>query len=436
MGNLARESGESGIKMRVLLVSDRYPPHGLGGYETAADGAARALRGAGHEVRVLTSVFGVGRKRREPGVLRVLHRPMDSASLLRQAIWELGDLAEVRTCLREYAPDVVYAFNLVQLFPSVHAVLSEGPHDLIYEFQDALSLVAHVEQAKERAATWTRTGRGLRGRLRRALPSMLHRLDPSWNFAPTLQNLRLDRAVFCSESVLRRCMTAGLPVSDAAVIYNPVDTAIFRAPRSPSTGPLRVLFVGRLVAEKGAAEVLEACRLLAISGRDVRLTLAGPTVFPASYTEELIHASRAPELIGRVHFAGNVPHPGIPAVYAAHDVLVFPSIALEGMPMTLLEAMAAGLPIISTLTGGSAEILEPETSCLPLSVPLRPAEIAEQLERLARDPELGQRLAVEGRRFVETHCLPGDIAARTAAFFVQTRSSRKEPVGTGAILPR
>jgi glycosyltransferase involved in cell wall biosynthesis len=176
---------------------------------------------------------------------------MDSASLIRQALWERADLKEVRTCIREFAPDVIYAFNLVQFFPSVHAALSEGAHQLVYEFQDALSLVAHLEQAKERAAIWSRSGPGLRAALRRGLPALFSMLDPAWGFVPTLQSLNLDHAVCCSDSVRRRCLAAGLPIEGAAVIYNPVNPERFRVPRIPSPGPLRVLFVGRLVVEKG-----------------------------------------------------------------------------------------------------------------------------------------------------------------------------------------
>ncbi len=413
--------------MRILIISDRYPPHSLGGYETAAAGAAQALRRTGHQVLVLTSVFGVHRPERDDSAWRVLHRPMDTPSLLTQALWELQDLATVRRCLREFAPDAIYAFNLVQLFPSLHQVLAETGCEVAYEFADSVSLLTHLRLAGERETVWSRPGGGLRGHLRRGVRRVSHAVDGSWGAVPTPETVRLDRAIFCSASVLDRCRAAGLPIRGAAVIYNPVDMREFATPRTSRGDSLRVLFVGRLVQEKGAAETLEACRMLVNRGRKVQLSIAGPAVYPVEYSEALRHAASAPGVLGHVTFLGNVPHSEMSAVYSGHDVLVFPSSAAEGMPMTLLEAMAAGLPIISTLTGGTAEILEPDRSCLTLSLPVQPAEIASQIERIASDTGLASRLAAEARRFVASHCSPEDIARRTVEFL---RDGTKAGAGT------
>lgn len=409
--------------MRILIVSDRYPPHSLGGYETAAAGAARALRGANHEVRVLTSVFGIGRPQRDDDTWRVLHRPMDTPSLPQQALWELQDLAAVRRCLRDFKPEAVYAFNLVQLFPSVHQALAEGPQEVAYEFQDSVSLLAHLRLAEEREAVWSNPRGGLRGCLRRFVRAGARAVDATWGVVPTLETLRLQRAIFCSESVRDRCRLAGLPIRDATVVYNPLDLRDFATSRTSPKDAFRVLFAGRLVAEKGAAETIEACRMLLDRGQSVRLSIAGPAVFPIEYSESLRRVAASSSLSGRVTFLGNVPHSEMSAVYSTHDVLVFPSSATEGMPMTLLEAMAAGLPVVSTLTGGTAEILEPERSCLPLSLPVQPAEIANQIERLASDHGLVSQLVTEARRFVADRCAPEDVARRTVEFLRAGRES-------------
>lgn len=403
--------------MRILIVSDRYPPHSLGGYETAAAATRHALLGQGHDVRVLTSRYRVSTSSvNEEGVWRLLHRPIDSPSLLRQGAWQLGDLRGTRRILAEFSPDAVYAFNLSELFPSVHRVLSDRASILAYNIQDVW-VPNHARFGDAMGAVWNGPGTNLRARARRGLASWLAWADAAWGTSPGIADLRRHRLIFCSRYQLERHLDAGLPLARHEVIFNPLATGPFdREVRSPRNGPLRVLFVGRLVQEKGAAEVIEGIRLLLQRGIDAILTVAGPRVYPLAYSEALRGAVRAAALEDRVTFLGNVPNAELPGIYARHDALVFPSTHLEGLPMTLLEAMAARIPVVATLSGGSRELLMPEVNCFGLSQPPDPDEVARQLERLAADEELGVRFTQAARRTVDEMCAPQEIGRRTAQF--------------------
>jgi glycosyltransferase involved in cell wall biosynthesis len=98
-------------------------------------------------------------------------------------------------------------------------------------------------------------------------------------------------------------------------------------------------------------------------------------------------------------FLGRVPREELPAVYRAHDVLAFPSTWREPFGLTHLEAMASGLPVVSTLAGGQREFLVPGENCLAFETE-DAAGLADALDRLRVDLSLGPRLAEAGMRLV------------------------------------
>jgi len=113
-----------------------------------------------------------------------------------------------------------------------------------------------------------------------------------------------------------------------------------------------VLFVGRLVREKGVDVLLEAFASIAASDPLAELTFVGTGPSESRLREKALNM----DLGTRVHFAGNVPHPRVSAYLAAADLFALPSYA-EGFPMALAEAMAAGLPVVCTPVGSINEVV-------------------------------------------------------------------------------
>jgi glycosyltransferase involved in cell wall biosynthesis len=115
---------------------------------------------------------------------------------------------------------------------------------------------------------------------------------------------------------------------------------------------------------------------------------------PEDYTNSLKEA--AAQTSFPVDFRGLVPHAEMPAVYQEHDVFVFPSIWEEPFGLTHLEAMASGLPVVSTANGGQGEFLVDDGNALTF-LPEDVAGLARQLTRLLTDDDLYGRLAHAGR---------------------------------------
>lgn len=174
--------------------------------------------------------------------------------------------------------------------------------------------------------------------------------------APLLRKVwRKARAVIAISNAHRALATAFMPDIPIQIIHNGVDLGAFAAERTGRReGPVRILCSGRLIERKGQHHLLEAFARLRQGGlTDVHLVFAGTGDMEAQLHEQCRQAG----LTDRVTFLGYVERERMPAVYADADLFVLPSHS-EGMSMALLEAMASGLPVIVTDTGGSEELVE------------------------------------------------------------------------------
>jgi phosphatidyl-myo-inositol dimannoside synthase len=142
--------------------------------------------------------------------------------------------------------------------------------------------------------------------------------------------------------------------TEVTLVPNGVDLAVFQPDAAiPDDGPLRLLCVARLIERKGQHHLIEAVKRLTDAGVEVTLDLVGTGDARVSYERQ----TRGLALNGRVDFLGYIPRGKIAEYYARGHVFVLPSYN-EGMSIATLEAMAAGLPVVTTRTPGAAELVE------------------------------------------------------------------------------
>ena len=173
------------------------------------------------------------------------------------------------------------------------------------------------------------------------------------------------------------------------VIPNAVDVRV--APRANPVRPTpRILAVGRLKAPKDFLTLIRSLRA-------VRAPFEAMIVGDGPDRVQLEDEIRARGLSEQVRLAGE--RSDVPELLAASDVFVLPSRS-EGMPVSVLEAMAAGLPVVASRVGGLAEqVVDGETGLLVQ--PGDPAELAAALERVLTDPSMRLRLGATGRARAE-----------------------------------
>jgi glycosyltransferase involved in cell wall biosynthesis len=168
-----------------------------------------------------------------------------------------------------------------------------------------------------------------------------------------------------------------------------------------SDSPLGLLYVGRLTATKGVHTAISAlAKALQAGSPPITLDIVGKG--EPDYEQFLRKSVQQMQLDHAVRFQGGVPHSEMPEIMARYDILLFPSEWEEPFAHTVLEAMAAGLAVIGTATGGTPEVLiDGKTGLL-----YRAGDadgLARQILRLHQNQSLRQQLAQAGQAHVLQH---------------------------------
>lgn len=209
------------------------------------------------------------------------------------------------------------------------------------------------------------------------------------------------------EADMIRAVDPGVAIS---LVANGVDLSAFTPAQIPESGALRLICVARLIERKGQRQLIEALRRLRAEGIALTLELVGDGDADAAYRALAQEAGVAQA----VRFAGYVAREQIAAHYAAAHVFVLPSYN-EGMSVATLEAMAAGLPLVVTHTGGTADLVAEESNGLTFDW-ADVVTLTAHLRRLATEPGLARRMGMASRARAERFSWES-AAARYAEMF-------------------
>ena len=181
-----------------------------------------------------------------------------------------------------------------------------------------------------------------------------------------------------------------LPSDQTKTIYNGVDTDVF-TPGSTETRDVPVIiYTGLLTRRKGVTDLVEASRLLQEQSVSHRLVIVGGRPDEGGAEEEEVRAVAT----GRERFVGPIPHEAMPAYLQDADIFCLPS-WFEAMPLSILEAMATGLPIVATRVGQVPDVVTDDFG--RLVQPQDPAALASALSEVLRDSDLRDRLGANAR---------------------------------------
>ena len=390
--------------MRILFLTNYYPPVRYGwGYMQLCEEVADGLSAKGHAIAVLTSAWRDGDEIARPyPVHRLLSLDPDWHSG-QSAAWqfftkhrkrERQAIAHLCRLTAEFRPDVIFVWQIEGL---PRLLLREAEHlsdvavayyvaDYMLEMSDE-----YIHFWQVRPVHWTAK------LLKRPLTWLaLHFLAGEGK--PV--SLKCENVICVSDYIRRRLVAKGL-VPEGVVIHNGVDLARFspngyHAPSFVSDG-LRCLIAGRVVPDKGIHTAIDALVALPTSGRRVSLTILGDG--PTDYREYLQRKIIDHGLQDRVKFHSPVPREQMPQVLAGYNTLILASEYAEPLARAMQEAMAMGLLVIGTTTGGSGELLIHERTGLAFE-PASPESLAAQLARVSNEPDLAARLARAGQRVV------------------------------------
>jgi glycosyltransferase involved in cell wall biosynthesis len=213
----------------------------------------------------------------------------------------------------------------------------------------------------------------------------------------------------------------GKLVPEARIVLVPNCVATGGPPQTVNREPWTLLFLGRISHKKGVFDLLEALNHVATKMAGVRLLVAG-----TGDGEQLMARARELNIADRVELLGWVSGPAKRVLLARAGMFVLPSHA-EALPMALLEAMAQAVPVVATAVGGVPDVVRNGEN----GILVRAGDIealAAAISRMLAEPQMAERLGLEGQRTVRRDFSADHVLARLGKIYalagVQARDGR------------
>jgi glycosyltransferase involved in cell wall biosynthesis len=389
--------------MKILFLTNLYPPHVIGGYETLCQEAVDGLANHGHQVSVLTSTYGYEKEISQGHIHRLLSLEGDLQFYKMEDAWiypqkRQRNLEHLRHLIATQNPDIVFIWGMWNMSKSLawEAEKLMGSR-VVYYLANPWPIEANMHQAFWDASA-TSFVKSVAKKIMR-IPARVV-LREEWKKVP----LRFEHAPCCSAAQRDQLLQAGVPLKDAPVIYEGVDLRNYLTQADQRTyenndGFLSLLFVGILAEHKGVHTIIEALnQLSAKEKKRVSLNILGKG--HSQYEERLHKMVRQYQLSEIVTFSAPIPRSELPEYLGRFDVLLLPSIWAEPLARIMQEGLACGMVVVGSATGGTAETIVHGKNGLLFKAG-DAVDLAKQIKRLLYDDSLQRSLAVNGRKTAE-----------------------------------
>ena len=420
--------------MNICFVNEYFPPFARGGAEWSVEALARALAARGHRVTIVTPNWGAAPREERDG-FRIVRfaflRPKENGLrpkwLANPLFYVWAALAVFRVARREGA-EVIHAQNKHSLIPATLAGrLLRVPVFLTIRdgsIIDAAPVCLHHhdrmppdcgvrklwrECSEEYFATW-KTGRS---KLRTKLAFLYFWWD---SLLKQFVLRQVDGVIGVSQGILDIYRRSGLLEGVRRTYAIPNLAPVAPPPSYAEADALRerlglrgrrvVLYVGKFSPGKGTADLVSAAPEVVRDVPDATFLFVGDGTLE----------------VGEPHVRclGPLPNREVLALYPLADVVVVPSVIPDALSRVILEAMAAGRPVVATRVGGTPElVIDGKTGLLVERN--APAELARAIALLLRDDELRAALGEGARRHVVEHFGPEDSVDRLLAVYTEHR---------------
>lgn len=382
--------------MKILILTATFSPLGRSGHDERCLQVTRALAERGHRLQVLTSNYKVPPMgiRGEKAVYRDLNlqdRITDQDALPFSVIKnaEISNGAILAERIYKFKPDVIYIWGVKDLQSSLCLFAQNSGiaivYDLHHSFGDDSAQTNDLwnywwlQKPEMSAKLWRGflTYSGLRRRYLRDAP--LRKVD-SFDFT---------RSYLCSESLKHQMLNEGFEQARELPVIYPVIAPKRLEQKTEYTPRKRFIWAGRFSSDKGVEVALESIKILNQRGTRVSLDLYG---MGEPIERKQIRSIIDSEALGdQVNIKGIV-FGELGQYYKEYNALLFTSRCDDPMPMTPLEAMYAGLPVLLSRDGGIQEVVESEATALTFERD-DPEALADTIEAFLELPDSGRSMA-------------------------------------------
>ena len=400
---IGRVAAEKPTKtLSVVLVTNLFPPQELGGYGRMMWEFAQGLVARGHAVRILTSDATEFGKNPTPDEAEMEQHVSRTLKLL--GTWKGGRPAPV-------TDNVTIARYLRDNANRVREAVSEAKADLLLAGNlDFLGIPV------------------IRPALAKNIP-VLHALANAGAGYPLSEQPKEAHywVAPCSDWNGVVFKEAGYTPQRVETLYPGARIDRFFRFFLPDTRRLRICYASLVLPYKGVDTLVRALGRLHQAGVEFTAEIAGDAP-DVAFLDQLRDYVRSNGMEGKVQFTGFLDRRGLSALFARSNVLVFPSRFQEPFGISQVEALAAGLVVVSSGTGGAKEIIRDRTDGL-LFTPGSDSDLAGKLLDLARNPELMARLQRSGQSRAMTFSVENAVKKiETLAGEMQAAAAARVPV--------
>jgi len=427
--------------MRILFLSNFFPPARPGGYTQWCHEVAERLAERGHTIGVLTSRHDREKApASEQNIYRLLY--LEGDLIYYQPLhfftkWKKQHRENLRfleQIVKDFTPDLLFVWGMWAISKAVPALAEQLlPGRVVYYLSDYWPSAVDMH-----TTYWQLPARGW---LMQLPKQILSKIAMSMLVKESQPTLKLKHVICVSGRVRDLLVDAGLPIRHARIIHGGTDVQRFMNVRERDylAGDLKLLYAGQLVQHKGVHTAIEAmARLINERGiNQINLTLVGSG--HPDYEAFLHNLVEREGLQDHVIFHDPISKDEMPALLQQFDGLIFPSIYEEPLARITQEAMAAGLVVVGTTTGGTKEILKDGETGLTFA-PEDASGLAEQIARLMADPDLRRCLAQAGRQTIKEEFTIDRMVKEIEAYLqdvindlTHSTDSWRSQVGTTAI---
>lgn len=324
--------------MKILVLTDDFPPHVLGGAGVMAHRLSKEFVKQGHVVRVLSTV----KDRNHVGIhtidgmqVEFVHSQYHPRWRSYISLFNPFLFFKVRKTIKEYQPDIVHAHNIHYNISYASLLISKNTfltcHDIMPFYQGSFTEFI-------KTGTYTVTEALLKEKFGK-------RYNPFHN--RFVRHILNKIKVIAVSNELKAALESN-GIKDVSVVHNGIDVSEWSVSNTYGTG--RILFQGRLSGVKGADVLLQALQKVP----PATLVVAG---IKDSYAEKMLEKSRSLGIENRIVFTGWLGEEGMKQEYKKADLIVIPSLCFDSFPNGNLEGFASGKPVVATIYGGSKEIV-------------------------------------------------------------------------------
>jgi glycogen(starch) synthase len=409
--------------MRILAVNGFYPPYSLTGYDLGCRDIVESLKTRGHEIRVLASRYCYQDVPVEDDVYRWLQPNFRERVDWRGALLkELVNQTAFKRTVRDFSPEVALFFHPTYVSASLGLLAREMGIPSAYYIANFWYLVYEKDHW---FSAWPKSAKG-------ALA--IRYFSRRYRLIPPSRPLHFGQAIFANGYLKTLAEQVNLPMDGTKVVPWGIDVDRFSPGKTAAQKPRRLLYVGQVRPDKRIDTAIQAMGILAseYGRKDLSLTFVGYDPWAPSPQAPSHKALRA--LIERwglqekIRLAGWKPRRDMPSIYREHDIFLFPGTDEGITSLALLEAMASGLAVVSTLTHGHAEILEDGKNAL-IFAKGDASQCSRQVARLLDDPVLYDSLRTRARTTTEQ-------GFRLESTVEDVEAVLKEAAGRTALVPR